>query len=100
MSHVAVIQTVDISNCKAVIGYVECPYTTSSFRVVHGSTHKMAYQEVTAMCFSSRNSHAAVNQKSNICDHIVICCVEIVCILHTLVVDATPEVFLPRTAFN
>ena len=50
--HPALTEKIDMSDSRAVIGYVECQHTTSGFRVKSVSTHKMLYRKVVAFCVS------------------------------------------------
>ena len=48
ISHPTLTQKIDISDSRAVIQYVERPYTTCSFKL-GVNTHKMLYQKVIVM---------------------------------------------------
>ena len=54
--HPAVIQKIDISDSRAVIGYVEGLHTTGSFPLRSVSTHKMLYRKVVAFRVWTHNS--------------------------------------------
>ena len=49
-------QEKDISDSRVVIEYIERPYITGTFRVMHVSIQKMSYQKKTAMHVWSDNS--------------------------------------------
>ena len=55
ISHLALPQKIDISNCRAVIQYVPCSYTSCSFgvRSVHVSTHKCSIGKRLQYVFGS-----------------------------------------------
>ena len=50
VSHPALTQAIDSSNSRAVIQYVERPYTTCSFWVMSVSMHKMSHRREVEMC--------------------------------------------------
>ena len=47
--HPALTQKIDISDSRVVIGFVECQYTTCSFRVTSVSTHKILDRKEVAL---------------------------------------------------
>ena len=49
-------QNIDMSDSRAVIGYVERRHTTCSFRVTTVSTHEMVDGKVVAFCVWTHNS--------------------------------------------
>ena len=77
--HTALTQKMVISDSRAVVHYVEWPYTTCSFRVMHVCTHKMAYWKETMTWVWSHNladisSRTALTQKRKISNSKVAIC--------------------------
>ena len=58
ISRPTLIQRIDISDSRTVVGSVERSYKTLSFRVVRVSTHKMAYRKETAVLVLRHNSRS------------------------------------------
>ena len=66
ITHAMLMQKMDIFNSRAVVRYVEY----DQFQLMHVSTHKMAYQKETDVCFEPKladlSSHLALAKKRNI----------------------------------